>query len=180
MLLRLRRSTGLPPLKPVENSVARAPKPGQEPRRRQKPRRRPLQLCTRRDRSARRFGKPRQPLTCSLKFIEFLGELAIGIVAFPAAILLKLDEMRLATLRQGEPFARDTVVRTILPCRHGEAEKARGIEAFSSSNVCLIRAMKIRMAGPAPAIDLPLVDKSRRIKPWRGFAVAPRSAWVSL
>jgi hypothetical protein len=37
--------------------------------------------------------------------------------------------MGLPTLRQGEPFARDTVVRTLLPFRHEKARSARGIGA---------------------------------------------------
>src|SRR5579862_3929657 len=47
----------------------------------------------------------------------------------PAAAIDEFDEMGLPTLRQGEPFARDTVVRTLLPFRHGEARSARGFGA---------------------------------------------------
>src|SRR5580658_7296188 len=61
----------------------------------------------------------------------------------PTAAIDEFDEMSLPTLRQGEPFARDTVVRTLLPFRHGEARSTRGVGASASSRPCLIRATKL-------------------------------------
>src|SRR6202167_68385 len=71
-----------------------------------------------------------------------------GEIVPPAAAIDELDEMGLPTLRQGEPFARDTVVRTLLPFRHGEARSASlvnafGIGASAYSSAYLIRAIKL-------------------------------------
>src|ERR1700722_6018787 len=66
-----------------------------------------------------------------------------GEIVPPAAAIDEFDEMGLPTLRQGEPFARDTVVRTMLPFRHGEARSTRGIGASAFSRACLIRAIKL-------------------------------------
>src|SRR5208282_4100214 len=74
---------------------------------------------------------------------HFVVELGWREIVCPAAAIAEFDEMRLPTLRQGEPFARDTVVRAGLPCRHGKARSARGIGASAYSRAYLIRAMKI-------------------------------------
>src|SRR5580692_2720942 len=76
-------------------------------------------------------------------FPHFGVEPLRGEIVPPAAAIDEFDEMGLPTLRQGEPFARDTVVRTLLPFRHGEARSTRGIGASASSRACLIRAIKL-------------------------------------
>src|SRR5580704_4886030 len=85
-----------------------------------------------------------RPLVAQLRgFPHFGVEPLRGEIVPPAAAIDEFDEMGLPTLRQGEPFARDTVVRTLLPFRHGEARSTRGFGASASSWACLIRAIKL-------------------------------------
>src|SRR5580692_10099069 len=90
-----------------------------------------------------------RPLVAQVRgFPHFGVEHLRGEIVPPAAAIDKFDEMGLPTLRQGEPFARDTVVRTLLPFRHGEARSTSlvntfGIGASASSRACLIRAIKL-------------------------------------
>src|SRR3984957_9785375 len=87
----------------------------------------------------------------------------------PPPAVAKFSEVRLPTLRKGEPFARDTVVRTCLPFRHGEeARSARGIGAFGYSRARPSRAMKINMA--------PCVRSGRRMRLWIIACKANRGA----
>src|ERR1700683_845126 len=81
-------------------------------------------------------------------FAHFGVEPLRGEIVPPAAAIDEFDEIGLPTLRQGEPFARDTVVRTLLPFRHGEARSASlvnafGIGASAYSSAYLIRAIKL-------------------------------------
>jgi hypothetical protein len=99
---------------------------------------------------SRNPGNLGKPVTGKIKLMQFVVELAFREIKLPASIVAKFDQMRPATLRQGVPFARDTVVRTWLPCRHEEAGKARGIGPFASSSDCLIRATK--MHAPRAAV----------------------------
>src|ERR1700688_10586 len=85
---------------------------------------------------------PRPLVAQQRGFAHFSIQPLRGEIVPPAAAIDELDEMGLPTLRQGEPFARDTVVRTLLPFRHGEARSARGFGASASSWACLIRATK--------------------------------------
>src|ERR1700722_14224722 len=62
---------------------------------------------------------PRPLLAQQRRFAHFGVEPLRGEIVPPAAAIDEFDEMGLPTLRQGEPFARDTVVRTSLsygPC----------------------------------------------------------------
>src|SRR6516165_1624032 len=71
----------------------------------------------------RNAGEPR-PLVAQRGSLAHLGvEFVAGKIVPPAAAIGEFDEVDLPTLRQGEPSARDTVVRTCLPFRHGS--KAR-------------------------------------------------------
>src|SRR6202162_1113325 len=85
---------------------------------------------------------PRPLIAQQRGFPHFGVEPLRGEIVPPAAAIDKFDEMGLPTLRQSEPFARDTVVRTLLPFRHGEARSTRGFGASASSWACLIRATK--------------------------------------
>src|SRR5580693_1421788 len=90
-----------------------------------------------------------RPLVAQLRgFPHFGVEPLRGEIVPPAAAIDEFDEMGLPTLRQGEPFARDTVVRTWLPSRHEKARSASlvnafGIGASAYSSACLIRAIKL-------------------------------------
>src|SRR5580693_282022 len=91
---------------------------------------------------------PRPLVAQQRGFAHFGVEPLRGEIVPPAAAIDKFDEMGLPTLRQGEPFARDTVVRTWLPFRHGEARSAKSLNAFrigasGYSSACLIRAIKL-------------------------------------
>src|SRR6202049_4532986 len=88
-------------------------------------------------------GDPRPLVAQQRRLAHFGVEHLRGEIVPPAAAIDELDEMGLPTLRQGEPFARDTVVRTWLPFRHGEARSTRGFGASASSWPCLIRAIKL-------------------------------------
>ena len=59
-----------------------------------------------------------KPPTGDIKLMQLICELSLGAIALPTAAFMKLDEMRPPTLGKSEPFARDTVVRVQLPCRH--------------------------------------------------------------
>src|SRR5450755_3946684 len=89
------------------------------------------------------------PLVAQQRRLAHFGvEHLRGEIVPPAAAIDEFDEMGLPTLRQGEPFARDTVVRTLLPFRHGEARSTSLVNAFgfgasASSWPCLIRAIKL-------------------------------------
>src|SRR5271154_553345 len=91
---------------------------------------------------------PRPLVAQQRGFPHFGVEPLRGEIVPPAAAIDEIDEMGLPTLRQGEPFARDTVVRTCLPFRHGEARSAKPLNAFgigasAYSSACLIRAIKL-------------------------------------
>src|SRR5580692_10837608 len=62
-------------------------------------------------------GDPRPLVAQQRRLAHFGVEHLRGEIVPPAAAIDEFDEMGLPTLRQGEPFARDTVVRTLLPFR---------------------------------------------------------------
>src|ERR1700722_7498398 len=67
-----------------------------------------------------------RPLVAQQRRVAHFGvEPLRGEIVPPAAAIDEFDEMGLPTLRQGEPFARDTVVRTLLPFRHEKARSAK-------------------------------------------------------
>src|ERR1700684_2010194 len=85
-----------------------------------------------------------RPLVAQLRRLAYFGVEPLGSeIVPPAAAIDNSVKWVLPTLRQGEPFARDTVVRTLLPFRHEKARSARefGVSAYSSA--CLIRAIKL-------------------------------------
>src|SRR5580700_6514714 len=91
---------------------------------------------------------PRPLVAQQRGFPHFGVEPLRGEIVPPAAAIDEIDEMGLPTLRQGEPLARDTVVRTLLPFRHGEARSTSLVNAFgfgasASSWARLIRAIKL-------------------------------------
>src|ERR1700686_4112446 len=88
-------------------------------------------------------SNPRPLVAQQRGFPHFGVEPLRGEIVPPAAAIDEFDEMGLPTLRQGEPSARDAVVRTLLPFRHGEARSARETSASASSWPCLIRAIKL-------------------------------------
>jgi len=54
-----------------------------------------------------------------------LEQLVPRVVILPAAAFAQLHDVRPATLGQGVPLARDTVVRASLPFRHEKTRSAR-------------------------------------------------------
>jgi hypothetical protein len=73
--------------------------------------------------AGRQAGKLHTLIAQLQHFAHLLEKLRMRIVALPAPAIAKFDNVLLPTLDQDEPFAGDTVVRTLLPFRHEEKAK---------------------------------------------------------
>ena len=75
---------------------------------------------------AQRQTGDRRPLVAHAQnFTHFVQKFRVRVIVPPAASVAEFEEVRLATFHQCEPSARDTVVPTVLRCRHGRARSAR-------------------------------------------------------
>jgi hypothetical protein len=102
-------------------------------------------------------GKPRPLIAKVQDFAHFIEKLLIGVVVSPAIAVAKLDELLLPTRDQREPFASDTVVRTLLPFRHEVSQKNKTKNAAESALLdnqrsLLIRATKMNATASRPFV----------------------------
>ena len=111
----------------------------------------------------RQAGKPR-PLVAKMQhFAHLIEELRMRIVVPPAPGFAKFDEVLLPTLNQSEPAAGDTVVRTLLPFRHGGSQTAVEAALADNQRASVIRATKMNAAPNRLFVDFLFVDNSVQI-----------------
>jgi hypothetical protein len=80
-------------------------------------------------------------------FAHLIEELHVRIIVPPAPGFAKFDEVLLpTTLNQSEPAAGDTVVRTLLPFRHGGSQTAVELALVDNQRASAIRATKMNAA----------------------------------
>ena len=108
----------------------------------------------------RQAGKPR-PLVAKMQhFAHLIEKLRMRKVMAPAPAVAKFDEVLLPTLDQSEPSAGDTVVRTLLPFRHGASQTAVESARVDNQRALPIRATKMNAAASRLFIDFLFVDNS--------------------
>jgi hypothetical protein len=108
----------------------------------------------------RQTGKLRPLIAKMQHFAHLVVELRMRIVVPPASGITKFDEVLLPTLDQSQPFAGDTVVRTLLPFRHERRQNAVESALLDNQRALLIRATKMNAPQVRLFVDFLFVDNS--------------------